>query len=94
MYETNPNHRAIVITEGGATIFRHDNNSNKTQNLETDLVQALIRLKQDKRIDIDRFMLILKANENKFGFEDALDILLDYASGDGKFKNIHENTKV
>jgi len=89
MYNSNPRHRAIVITEGSTVVFRYDNNNENTQNIETDIVRALIKLKADGRIDIDKFVMILKASEKKFGLADVMELVLDYASGEGKYKNIH-----
>ena len=88
MYFNNPHHRCIVISEGGAEIFRHDNNAGQTKNLETDIVIALVKLKEDKRIDIDRFMMILRAYEHKLDLSDALDMMIDYALKTDKYKNI------
>lgn len=67
------NHRAIVITEGGTQIFRHDNPQSTT--LEAELVNAISRLSDDKRLNVKKFYTLLRASLNKFSIIDVIDIL-------------------
>jgi hypothetical protein len=70
------NARTIIITEGGSVIFRRDNNSKAhSKNLEIDIVNAIEELEKDKRLDMNKVMILLKVKMNKFGIRDMIEVI-------------------
>ena len=84
-------HRAIVITEAGTPIFRHDNE--RSTSLEVDILFAIRRLAKDKRLNLKRFALLIKSETDSISMSDAIDIMLHPGDYEGLAREAEEYAK-
>jgi len=53
--------RSIIITEDEQVVFRHDNNNlNKNNHIEKDMINAIIRLTKTGNFNMDKFCTLVK----------------------------------
>ena len=74
--------RTILLTENEQIIFRHDNNNiNGKDYIEKDLFNALIRMNQNKQINLEKLFNLLKI---KYGLtiSDTIGIMKDTIKND------------